>query len=174
MKCIKCGSYAFNLYKEDIDQGDLCDVHYWQGGALTKVDRHELQTKGEHPAPCARFCEANAFYIQERQLRRRIAELEAQLAQPEQPSPTVGYAKKIESLIAQRDALKAMLAEQGPTNCRHCGGDANTICAGQSRPTLDRQSRSPIIGLGMVCKLTSPSRLKVQHQCGKSHHSASR
>ena len=28
-----CGSYAFNLYKEDIDQGGLCDVHYWQGRA---------------------------------------------------------------------------------------------------------------------------------------------
>jgi hypothetical protein len=25
-----CGSYAFNLYKDDIDQGDLCDVHYWE------------------------------------------------------------------------------------------------------------------------------------------------
>jgi hypothetical protein len=25
-----CGSYAFNLYKDDINQGDLCDVHYWQ------------------------------------------------------------------------------------------------------------------------------------------------
>ena len=25
-----CGSYQFNLYKYDIDQGDLCDVHYWQ------------------------------------------------------------------------------------------------------------------------------------------------
>jgi hypothetical protein len=25
-----CGSYAFNLYKDDIDQGGLCDVHYWQ------------------------------------------------------------------------------------------------------------------------------------------------
>ena len=32
-KCIKCGSYAFNLYKEGIDQGGLCDVHYWQGRA---------------------------------------------------------------------------------------------------------------------------------------------
>lgn len=26
----KCGSYAFNLYKDGIDQGSLCDVHYWQ------------------------------------------------------------------------------------------------------------------------------------------------
>jgi hypothetical protein len=32
-KCIKCGGYAFNLYKEGIDQGGLCDVHYWQGRA---------------------------------------------------------------------------------------------------------------------------------------------
>ena len=25
-----CGSFAFNLHKEGIDQGRLCDVHYWQ------------------------------------------------------------------------------------------------------------------------------------------------
>ena len=30
-----CGSYQFNLYKNDIDQGELCDVHYWQ----TKAQR---------------------------------------------------------------------------------------------------------------------------------------
>jgi hypothetical protein len=30
-----CGSYQFNLYKDDIDQGELCDVHYWQ----TKAQR---------------------------------------------------------------------------------------------------------------------------------------
>ena len=30
-----CGSYQFNLYKDDIDQNDLCDVHYWQ----TKAQR---------------------------------------------------------------------------------------------------------------------------------------
>lgn len=29
-----CGSFAFNLYKEGIDQGDLCDVHYWKAKAL--------------------------------------------------------------------------------------------------------------------------------------------
>ena len=32
-KCIKCGSHAFNLYAEEIDQGGFCDVHYWQGRA---------------------------------------------------------------------------------------------------------------------------------------------
>jgi hypothetical protein len=31
----RCGSYAFNLYKDDIDQGELCDVHFWQ----TKAQR---------------------------------------------------------------------------------------------------------------------------------------
>jgi len=30
-----CGSYQFNLYKDDIDQSELCDVHYWQ----TKAQR---------------------------------------------------------------------------------------------------------------------------------------
>ena len=30
-----CGSYQFNLYKDEINQGDLCDVHYWQ----TKAQR---------------------------------------------------------------------------------------------------------------------------------------
>jgi hypothetical protein len=29
-----CGSYQFNLYKDGIDQGGFCDVHYWQGRAI--------------------------------------------------------------------------------------------------------------------------------------------
>jgi uncharacterized protein (UPF0335 family) len=29
----ECGSYAFNLRKDGIEQGDLCDVHYWQDQA---------------------------------------------------------------------------------------------------------------------------------------------
>ena len=32
------------------------------------MDRHELQKDGKHPAPCARFCEANAFKIELRNL----------------------------------------------------------------------------------------------------------
>ena len=28
-----CGSYAFNLHAEGIDQGEFCDVHYWQDRA---------------------------------------------------------------------------------------------------------------------------------------------
>ena len=45
-------------------------------GQEIEQERHELQAKGEHPAPCARHCEANAFQIV-------IKNLKAQLAQPE-------------------------------------------------------------------------------------------
>ena len=45
--------------------------------ALVQPERHELQADGKHPAPCARFCEANAFQIE-------IRNLKARLAQPEQ------------------------------------------------------------------------------------------
>ena len=59
-------------------------------------ERHELQAKGEHPAPCARHCEANAFQIV-------IKNLKAQLAQPEQ-EPVVD---DIASILACRDMLDA-------------------------------------------------------------------
>lgn len=39
----RCGSYAFNLYKDDIEQGDLCDVHYWQ----TKAQRTGVKLTDE-------------------------------------------------------------------------------------------------------------------------------
>jgi hypothetical protein len=42
-KCIKCGSHAFNLYAEGIDQGGFCDVHYWQG----RAHRAEAQPEQE-------------------------------------------------------------------------------------------------------------------------------
>lgn len=71
--------------------------------------RHELQAKGEHPAPCARFCEATAFWITERGLKRRIDELTAQLnAQPKQEpvaclecgSNNIGVPANYDSLIS--------------------------------------------------------------------------
>ena len=36
-----CGSYQFNLYKDNIDQGNLCDVHYWQ----TRAQKAEATSK---------------------------------------------------------------------------------------------------------------------------------
>ena len=46
-----CGSYQFNLYKDAIDQGELCDVHYWQTKAqrpwqgLTEEDMNDPRTQ---------------------------------------------------------------------------------------------------------------------------------
>jgi hypothetical protein len=42
-KCIKCGSYVSNLHQDDIDQGSLCDVHYWQGRAHRAEAKQELK-----------------------------------------------------------------------------------------------------------------------------------
>ena len=41
-KGYRCGSYAFNLYKEQIYQGDRCDHHYWQDRAV-KAAAHERE-----------------------------------------------------------------------------------------------------------------------------------
>ena len=44
-----CGSYAFNLYKEGIDQGDYCDHHYWQDQAM--------KARAEEREACAKICD---------------------------------------------------------------------------------------------------------------------
>ena len=41
----QCASYAFNLYMDDIDQGKLCDVHYWQERALKAEDKLKKESK---------------------------------------------------------------------------------------------------------------------------------
>lgn len=40
---------------------------------LREPDRHQLQLEGKHPSPCARHCEAPAYLITERNLRRQLA-----------------------------------------------------------------------------------------------------
>ena len=44
----QCARYAFNLYMDDIDQGELCDVHYWQEKALKAEDKLKRESKHEH------------------------------------------------------------------------------------------------------------------------------
>ena len=42
--------------------------------------------------------------------------------------------KRIDELKAENASLRQAIADaEKPTNCRHCGGDANTICAGQCK-----------------------------------------
>ena len=47
-KGFNCGSYAFNLYKDGIDQGNLCDVHYWQAKALAQPEQEPVAWINEH------------------------------------------------------------------------------------------------------------------------------
>lgn len=44
-----CGSYAFNLYKENIEQGDYCDHHYWEDQAKKAAAQEREE--------CAKVCE---------------------------------------------------------------------------------------------------------------------
>jgi len=50
----RCGSYAFNLYKEQIDQGDRCDHHYWQEQAMKAAEQEREE--------CAKVCETSDRY----------------------------------------------------------------------------------------------------------------
>jgi hypothetical protein len=68
-KCIKCGSYAFNLHKDNIDQGSLCDVHYWQG----RAHRAEAQPEQEFVTlykniPTFYVRDVNGVYIEDNPL----------------------------------------------------------------------------------------------------------
>lgn len=49
-----CGSYAFNLHSEGIDQGDFCDRHYWQyqcEKARSEVDKLRAETTQSRITP---------------------------------------------------------------------------------------------------------------------------
>jgi hypothetical protein len=56
----RCGSYAFNLYKEKIEQGDSCDRHYWQERALSAA--------AEEREECAKLAEQWLGPIKDREL----------------------------------------------------------------------------------------------------------
>jgi len=46
-----CGSFAFNLHKEYIDQGDLCDVHYWKNKYEDLASRVNLGVADKEKPP---------------------------------------------------------------------------------------------------------------------------
>jgi hypothetical protein len=79
--------------------------------ANTLVGRHTLQAQGKHPAPCARFCEANAFRIEERQQARLIAELEAKVKALSLDAARYRELRHIESSIPA--AVYEFLADTG-------------------------------------------------------------
>jgi hypothetical protein len=56
-KGYRCGSYAFNLYKENIEQGNYCDRHYWQERAM--------EAAAQEREACAKVCDLAMLQNQE-------------------------------------------------------------------------------------------------------------
>ena len=74
----ECGSYAFNLHADGINQNNLCDVHYWQ-------DQAENTFKPDW--------DTESVLVEE--MQRMAAELEA----------AKEWIKKSEKIIAYQDAI---------------------------------------------------------------------
>ena len=56
-----------------VDYQTFLKIKAYMPVAPPQPERHELQAKGEHPAPCARHCEANAFKIVIKNLKAQLA-----------------------------------------------------------------------------------------------------
>lgn len=99
--------------------------------ALAQPERHELQADGKHPAPCARFCEANAFQIEIRNLKAQLAQPEhippsaySNTHQPEPPPECQTEAEKIafafgwfKAMESQRKPLRDEMRKQMKESC---------------------------------------------------------
>lgn len=73
----------------------------------TEQERHVLQAKGEHPAPCARFCEANAFKIEIRNLKKRLEQPAEQKPIPQHVLMAQHYKEQAEGLQRDYNLLKS-------------------------------------------------------------------
>ena len=94
--CKVCGSCALTLTQEGIDQGDLCDRHYWQDRAEKAEASVSLLRTGD---TCARQCEGTACRIEARSLQARIETLIA------------AFKIEREGLVAECAELAAQCAE---------------------------------------------------------------
>lgn len=66
-----------SVLEQALDKSEAALVERDQRLTELEADRRVLQSTGEHPAPCARHCEANAFRIELRNKDARISQLEA-------------------------------------------------------------------------------------------------
>ena len=105
-KCIKCGSYAFNLYKENIDQGGFCDVHYWQGRA------HRAEALAQPAQGPPQWWPAVENILTEYGLQAIdfVADFKAALAQPEQ-----------EPVVCKHEWFRTGAMEPRECRCIKCG-----------------------------------------------------
>ena len=92
----ECGSYAFNLHADNIDQGDLCDVHYWQDQA----ENSSADYTGWDDIPAG--TELNTFkpdYNTEAVLVEEMQRMAEELKAAKE------WVKKSEKIIAYQDAI---------------------------------------------------------------------
>ena len=59
-----CGSYAFNLYKENIEQGDYCDQHYWEDRAM-KAEALIDTARADEREECAKLFDNQNIWDEE-------------------------------------------------------------------------------------------------------------
>ncbi len=136
--------------------------------------RHELQAKGEHPAPCARFCEATAFRIAERGFHRRIDELTTQLKAQQKREPVacldcgsnnVGIPANYDSLIS---SVKTKQDHPIPSN--------STVLENQTHgdPVADAATvaglRASICILSNLVNQQRKLLVEVEDVCGRDGH----
>lgn len=131
--------------------GGTGDVHRVNGewlGECTcihgQAQRRERQAQGEHPAPCARSCEAPDFQSLVRERDARIAQLEAQLVRRRTPlSPetqqAIAAACAAGQTIAATPAGPVFMNDgaepgSGELDCPACGGSghAGDVAAGSA------------------------------------------
>lgn len=64
------------------------------------MDRHELQKQGNHPAPCARHCEATAFEVEIRRLKALLRDALPHVAASAEASHlTDGFRRKPDNAL---------------------------------------------------------------------------
>ena len=52
----RCGSYQFNLHQQGIEQGNLCDVHYWEVQAGRYHESLKRISAMDHRASATKPC----------------------------------------------------------------------------------------------------------------------
>jgi hypothetical protein len=67
----RCGSGQFNLWQKDIQQGELCDVHYWQT-EYTKI-KHWSKQKSDKESNLSFENTVRALKSQVKQLREELS-----------------------------------------------------------------------------------------------------
>ncbi|KAB8062079.1 hypothetical protein GCN74_03360 [Janthinobacterium sp. FT14W] len=150
--CSACGGTG-DVHSIDGEwRGQCTCVHAWQQRAEKaeahvkelEASRQALQAGGEHPAPCARSCEAPAFQSLVRERDTRIAQLAAQLVRRRTPlSPetqqAIAAARAAGQTIAATPAGLVFMNDgaelgRGELDCPACGGSghAGDVAAGSA------------------------------------------